>query len=215
MAALVVTDADLSAAATRALLVDALPASFNRITVDGDTSTNDTVVLMASGMGAGGRVDGPTSRGYAEIGEAITAVMDDLARMIVRDGEGATKIVDVVVEGAENPAQATAIARTIATSSLVKTAFAGADPNWGRILCAVGNAGVDVEPAAVAIDADDVAVVRNGELVSDEAARMARKVMQRDAFSVRVQVGRGDGCATVVTSDLTQDYVRFNSTYTT
>jgi glutamate N-acetyltransferase/amino-acid N-acetyltransferase len=214
MLAVVVTDANVPPELARSILDGALALSFNRITVDGDTSTNDTVVLLASGQAAGGRIDDRSSPGYEELVEAVTAVMDDLSRMIVRDGEGATKMVDVLVEGAPDSAKAEACARAIANSVLVKTAFTGGDPNWGRIVCAIGNAGVDVDLGQLAIDLDDVALARNGTLVSEEALRMARKVMRRDAFSVRVELGKGSGKATVVTSDLTEAYVRFNSSYT-
>ncbi len=215
MLAVVVTDARLSTAAARSILTAALPRSFNRITVDGDTSTNDTVVLLASGAAPGQPIDGPDSPGYAEAEGAVTEVMEELARLIVRDGEGATKVVDIIVEGAETDEDADRAARAVATSTLVKAALAGADPNWGRILCALGNAGVDFDQERLEIDVDDVALVREGKLVSDEARRMARKVMRRDSYPVRVRIGRGRGQATVLTSDLTEAYVRFNSSYTT
>jgi len=214
MLAVIVTDAVLSSGAAASILRDALPGSFNRVTVDGDTSTNDTVVLMASGQASGEPIEGPRSAGYAELAEAAEAIMDDLARMIVRDGEGATKLVDVVVEGAPDTADAEAVARAIAGSTLVKTALAGADPNWGRIVCAIGNSGVEFDPGKLAIDIDDVALAREGTLVSAEAERMARKVMKRDAFKLLVHIGRGVATATVVTSDLTEAYVHFNSAYT-
>jgi glutamate N-acetyltransferase/amino-acid N-acetyltransferase len=215
MLAFVLTDADLSSAAAERILRDAVDLSFNRITVDGDTSTNDTCVLMASGQGGGGRITGHESSGYDTIAAAVTEVMDELSRMIIRDGEGATKIVDVVVEGAADAASADRIARSIGNSPLFKCALAGADPNWGRIVMAVGKAGVDFSGDELAVDIDDVVLARGGTLVSDEAQRMARKVMRREAFTVRVRVGRGPGTATVVTSDLTEGYVRFNSAYTT
>jgi glutamate N-acetyltransferase/amino-acid N-acetyltransferase len=141
--------------------------------------------------------------------------MDELSRMIIRDGEGATKMVDVVVEGAEDDAAADAIARSIGNSPLFKCALAGADPNWGRIVMAVGKAGVPFDADQLAVDIDDVVLARAGTLVSEEAQRMARKVMRRDAFTLTVRVGDGAGKATVVTSDLTESYVRFNTAYTT
>jgi len=214
MLAVVVTDADLSLAAARSILDGALGRSFNRISVDGDTSTNDTVILLASGEASGGRVDDPRSPEYRAVDEAVNAVMDELARMIVRDGEGATKVVDVVVRGAADDDQAERLARSIANSTLVKCALAGADPNWGRIVMAAGNSGVDFDTAQLAIDLDDVSLVREGSLVSPQAERMARKVMRSDAFTLLVTVGKGEGSATMVTSDLTEEYVRFNSAYT-
>lgn len=214
MLSVVVTDADVSAKALDAIMAHALPRSFNRISVDGDMSTNDTVILMASGSASGERIESQKSPGYEALRDGFTGVMDDLSRMIVRDGEGATKLVDVVVSGSANDEAAGQAARAVATSTLVKTAFAGADPNWGRIVCALGYAGVDFDQSKLAIDVDDVTLVRNGGLVSDEAARMARKVMRGDTFTVNIEMGKGPGTATVVTSDLTEAYVRFNSAYT-
>jgi len=215
MLAFVLTDADLPPEAADRLLRHGVAHSFNRITVDGDTSTNDTCVLVGSGQAGGGRISGPDSPGYVDLAGAVAAVMDDLSRMIVRDGEGATKIVDVIVEGAASPRDADRIARTIAHSPLLKCALAGADPNWGRIVAAVGNAGVSFDESKLAVDVDDVVLARGGTLVSAEAQRMARKIMRRDAFALRVRVGDGEGSATVVTSDLTEAYVRFNTAYTT
>jgi glutamate N-acetyltransferase/amino-acid N-acetyltransferase len=215
MLCFVLTDADLTPTAADRMLRAATAATFNRITVDGDTSTNDTCVLMASAQAGGGRISGPDSPGYAPLAAAVTGVMDELSRMIIRDGEGATKMVDVVVEGAEDDAAADAIARSIGNSPLFKCALAGADPNWGRIVMAVGKAGVPFDADQLAVDIDDVVLARAGTLVSEEAQRMARKVMRRDAFTLTVRVGDGAGKATVVTSDLTESYVRFNTAYTT
>ncbi len=214
MLSFVVTDAVVHAPALNTILRAALPNSFNRITVDRDMSTNDTVVLMASGLAAGGEITEQTSPEFAQLAQAFTDVMDELARMIIIDGEGATKMVDVVVEAAADDAMAERAARAIAESTLVKTAFYGADPNWGRIVCALGYSGVDYSADALAIDIDDVTLVRDGALVSDEAARVARKAMRADAFVLRVNLGVGTGSATVVTSDLTEAYVKFNSAYT-
>ena len=214
MLAVIATDLRLSSAAAEEILEYALERSFNRITVDGDTSTNDTVVLLASGAAPGESIERPGGAPYEAARQATVEVMDDLARMIVRDGEGATKLVDVVVEGARSDSEAEQAARSIATSMLVKAAFTGADPNWGRILCAIGYSGVDFDQSRLAIDVADVALVRDGTLVSDAARRMARKAMREDAFTITVRIGRGRGCATIVTSDLTEAYVHFNSAYT-
>jgi glutamate N-acetyltransferase/amino-acid N-acetyltransferase len=214
MLSVVLTDADLTGPACERILHDALAQSFNRITVDGDTSTNDTVVLMASGQAAGGKIDGPGSDAYKTVAAGVCEVMDELSRMIVRDGEGATKVADIVVTGAKNAPAAEKVAREIANSPLVKCAFTGSDPNWGRIVMAVGKSGVDVDIGALTIDVDDVCLVRDGTLVSPEAARRARKAMRKDSFTVTVGIGKGKGTATVVTSDLTEPYVRFNSAYT-
>jgi glutamate N-acetyltransferase/amino-acid N-acetyltransferase len=151
---------------------------------------------------------------YAALRDGFTEVMDELSRMIVRDGEGATKVVDVVVEGATDTESAACGARAVAESMLVKSAFTGADPNWGRIVCALGYSGIEFDQTRVSIEVDDVSLVRAGALISEQAARMARKVMRNDAFVLRIRIGKGPGSATVVTSDLTEAYVRFNSAYT-
>jgi glutamate N-acetyltransferase/amino-acid N-acetyltransferase len=214
MLAFVLTDAPLSQAAAKSILSAGVETTFNRISVDGDTSTNDTVVLLASGQAAGETIEDESSRGYEPVAGAIHAVMNDLARFVVSDGEGAEHVVDVVIEGASDDVAANTIARAITGSVLFRCAVGGADPNWGRIVCAIGNSGVDCDVDAIAIDVDDVALVRDGVLVSPEAARMARKVMRREVYPLRIRVGRGNGKATVVTSDLTPAYVRFNSAYT-
>jgi glutamate N-acetyltransferase/amino-acid N-acetyltransferase len=214
MLAFIMTDAPLSPAAAKSILSAEVETTFNRISVDGDTSTNDTVVLLASGQAAGETIETAGSPGYEQTAAAIHAVMNDLARFVVSDGEGAEHVVDVVVEGASDDAAADTIARAIAHSVLFRCAVGGADPNWGRIVCAIGNSGIDCDVDRIAIDVDDVALVRDGVLVSAEAARKARKVMRREVYPLRVRVGRGTGKATIVTSDLTPAYVRFNSAYT-
>jgi len=214
MLAFVMTDASLGVAAAKSILSAGVETTFNRISVDGDTSTNDTVILLASGQAAGETIEDAGSPGYEAVAGAIHAVMNDLARFVVTDGEGAEHVVDVVVEGASDDAAADTIARAITGSVLFRCAVGGADPNWGRIVCAIGNSGVDCDVDGIAIDVDDVALVRDGVLVSAEAARMARKVMRREVYPLRIRVGRGSGKATIVTSDLTAAYVRFNSAYT-
>jgi glutamate N-acetyltransferase/amino-acid N-acetyltransferase len=214
MLAFIVTDAPLGAAAARAIVGDGVTPAFNGISVDGDTSTNDSAILLASGQAAGPTISDPASPGYGEMLAAAGAVANDLARMVVGDGEGAEHVVDVVVEGAADDRAAHRIARAIVGSVLFRCAVGGADPNWGRIVCAIGNSGVECDLEAIAIDVDDVALVREGVVVSAEAARMARKVMRREVYPLRIRVGPGEGKATVVTSDLTEAYVRFNSAYT-
>jgi len=214
MISVIVTDAAVTSRVLDVILHRALPQSFNRISVDGDMSTNDTVILMASGSAAGGEIASEDDPGFAALSDAFTEVMDELSRMIVRDGEGATKLVDIVVNGATDDDTAARAARAVAESMLVKTAFYGADPNWGRIVAALGYSGVEFDQARIAINVDDVCLVKNGAIVSDEAGRMARKVMRGDEFTVSITIGRGDGTATVVTSDLGEAYVRFNAAYT-
>ena len=213
MLCVLVTDAPLSSSAARSVLTDAVARSFNSISVDGDTSTNDTAVLMASGRAGGGEIRSRNSAGYDAGAAAVGELSDQLARLIVRDGEGATRVVDVLVEGATGSAEAERAARAVATSSLVKAALGGGDPNWGRIVCALGNSGGDIDFKRVAIALDDVALVKGGELLSEGARRRAARVMRHDAFTLAIRLGSGPGRALVVTSDLTEAYVRFNASY--
>ncbi len=214
MLCVIVTDADLSRDAAQAILNTAVAQSFNIASVDGDTSTNDAVVLLASAEAAGHCIETAGGADYDAVCTAVCAICDDLARMIVRDGEGATKLVDIFVEGLDDDARAGVVADSIVGSVLVKTAFAGADPNWGRLLAAAGNAGVDFDPDAFEVSFDEVQLVRDGMVASAEVRSMARKVMRGDAFAVRISLGSGPGRAHRITSDLTEHYVRFNSSYT-
>ena len=202
--AFVVTDALVKPAWLRAVTKLEAEATFNRITVDGDTSTNDALFVMASG--AAGGCD------LRRLHAALHEVLEALALTIVRDGEGASRVVTVWVSGAPSGRAAERAARRIATSPLVKTAIAGADPNWGRILMAVGNAGFPVDAAALAVDFDEVPVVRGGvEVPGAEPA--ARAVMGRPAYEMRVSVGGGEGVARVVTCDLNHEYIDINASY--
>ncbi len=214
MLSFVLTDAKLSPDAARSVLESAVATSLNRISVDGDTSTNDTCVLMASGESAGAMIDGPASEGYETLARAVAEILDEVSRMIVRDGEGATKMVDLVVVGALDDGEADRVARRIANSPLVRTALTGADPNWGRIVMALGNSEASLEMAALEVDVGEVALVRAGTVISEEAVAAARRVMKRDAYAMTVRLGAGPGRATIVTSDLTEAYVRLNSAYT-
>lgn len=207
-----VTDAALSAAQARWLAREVAGGSFNELSVDGDSSTNDSLYVLASGLAGN-----PIARRHSELGglrEGAVRVGEALARMVALDGEGATKAVTIEVSGAPSVRAARSVAESVARSLLVKTAFHGADPNWGRIACAVGYSGVDFEPPQVSIWIDDVAVFRRGAGRSGTAAR-ARRRMKRDEFRVRISIGRGPGTARMITSDLSPAYVRFNSAYTT
>jgi glutamate N-acetyltransferase/amino-acid N-acetyltransferase len=209
----VVTDAAVAAPQLRRALADGVAESFNAITVDGDTSTNDTVLLMANGA-AGNR---PLGRGdTARFAAAVADVMARLAEMVVTDGEGATRVARITVAGARSDADARRIARAIAESQLVKTALYGADPNWGRIVCAAGYAGPALRPERISVTIDDVPVLRRGEPASPAVVRRAAARMLRPAVAIRVDVGTGRaGTATITTSDLSVAYVRFNSAYST
>ncbi len=210
----VCTDAAVPRPALQRVLDETLPDSFNAISVDGDTSTNDTLVLLANGQ-AGNRDLTPRGRGYPAFRDAVREVLCSLARMCVKDGEGASKVVDIYVNGARNAADAEKVARSIAYSPLVKTAFFGGDPNWGRIACAVGYAGAQLDPDRLAISVGNVPIGRNGMSTGPRNEKRAAQVMQQDEFSIDIHLHMGRGRAHVVTSDLSTGYVHFNSAYTT
>lgn len=210
----VCTDAVVEHAALQQTLDDTLPDSFNAISVDGDTSTNDTLVLLANGS-AGNRPLTVRSRGYAAFRTAVGEILRELARQCVKDGEGATKVVDVYVRGAKTDADAEKVARAVAYSPLVKTAFFGGDPNWGRIACAVGYAGAQLDQNRLAISVGDVPIGQKGMGTGSRNEKRAARVMQQDEFCIDVHLHLGRGRAHVVTSDLSSGYVHFNSAYTT
>jgi glutamate N-acetyltransferase/amino-acid N-acetyltransferase len=204
----VMTDAVLSAAELRPMLRRAIARSYNRISVDGDMSTNDTVAVLANGM-SGKR---PSLKKFEA---SLTEVLESLAIQIVRDGEGARKLVTIDVRGASNDSAAEKIARTIANSPLVKTAIAGSDPNWGRIICAAGYAGVAFDPSAVEIAVQGVTVCRTG-LAAEFSEDKVKKQMDAPecalGFTIR---GRGKGRARFWTCDFTEEYIRINGSYRT
>ncbi|MGH7863834.1 MAG: bifunctional glutamate N-acetyltransferase/amino-acid acetyltransferase ArgJ [Candidatus Binataceae bacterium] len=211
MLAYVMTDAAIAAPALRRSLKAALPSSFNAITVDGDMSTNDTVILMASGA-AGNR--SPSARGIKKFNEAIESVCAALARELVRDGEGATKLVSIEVRGARTPRDAARCARQIANSPLVKTAFFGNDPNVGRILMAAGSSGAQVASDRLVLRIGGVKVAAQGRLLT-EALRAAGAAMGEREFTVSLDLRLGRAAARILTCDLSYDYVRINAEYTT
>ena len=203
------TDAAAPPPALRRVLRRAVARNLNCISIDGDTSTNDTVVLMASGA-AGSRVAADESC----FADAVSEVCASLAAQIVADGEGVTHVVKLHVDGAASDRAADRIARTIAHSLLVKTAWAGADPNWGRLLAAVGRAGASVDPNAVAIWIAEQKVCEQGAAVPFDAGRVHRR-MSEPAYEIRINVGSGPGTARFLTTDLTSEYVRINADYST
>jgi len=215
MLGVLVTDALVPPPFLQAALERAVNVSFNAISVDGDTSTNDSVVVLANGA-SGVSVETPAAQ--ASFQDALTALCTDLAKQIVRDGEGATRFVELHVEGLEDDAAARAVASTIATSPLVKTAFAGGDPNWGRILAAAGRAGVSLDMSSVSLSIDGlkapgrVQLVRDGT-PTDYAEADAAAVFAQSDFSICLRFGSGPGQATMWTTDLTHDYVRINADY--
>lgn len=212
MLCFVLTDAVIDRDTLQQMLTRAVAQSFNAITVDGDTSTNDTVLLLANGAAGGAKIEEDTETA-ARFEEHLNQVLLDLAKMIVRDGEGATKLVRVLVKGAKSDADARIAARSVATSSLVKTAFFGQDANWGRIIAAVGYAGIELDPERVDIYFDDIILVRNGLYTGAGDEARATKVLKQDEFTVTVELHQGQGEADYYTSDLNYDYVRINADY--
>ncbi len=216
MLGVITTDAAVPAGDLQSLLLAAVDQSFNRISVDGDTSTNDTVILLANGA-SGISAGDPTS--VAALGAALNFVCTELAQKIVRDGEGASKFVELVVTGAPEAGAAAAVASTIATSPLVKTAFAGGDPNWGRILAAAGRAGVPFDQSQVAlwIDSPESACLQlvAGGTPCTFSESEAAEIFAQVEIQVHLDLGSGDGEATVWTCDLTHEYVTINADYRT
>jgi glutamate N-acetyltransferase/amino-acid N-acetyltransferase len=213
MLAFLLTDAAISPALLRRALAAVVGPTFNSITVDGDTSTNDTVALFASGA-SGARITNARSAEFRQFVRALERICRSLALQIVADGEGARHVIEIEVRGAPDDRGATAVARTIAHSPLVKTALAGADPNWGRILAAAGRSGVVFRPERTAITLAGVPVFRRGRpLPFDEKA--AHEGMGRHEYAMRVDLGAGRGRARVWTCELSEGYVRINADYRT
>ncbi len=208
----IVTDGPADGVWLRKVLRAEAEATFNRVTVDGDTSTNDSLFLLASGTAGGPRV-GEDRRGQLLRG-AIHEVLDALATALVRDGEGATKVVEILVVGAPSEGAAVQVARTIANSPLVKTAIGGADPNWGRVLAAAGRAGVAVDPGRMDLDIGDVPMVRRGVgVVTSESEAAAHAIMTQASYRMKLDLHAGRAQAAVKTCDLTHEYVSINADY--
>ena len=214
MLGFVATDAVIDAALLQTLAREAADASFNRIPIDGDTSTNDSFVLMATQRAGHAPIGSFDSAAGHALRDAVFAVAQQLAQAIVRDGEGATKFITVQVEGGRNVEECRLAAYAIAHSPLVKTAFFASDPNLGRILAAVGYAGIgDLDPATIELHLDDVHVVRHGGRHPDYSEADGQRVMKQAEITVRVGLGRGTAEATVWTCDLSHDYVSINADY--
>lgn len=214
MLSYVATDAPISRELVQLLLKETVNVSFNRITVDGDTSTNDSCILIATGQAGGIEISSIDDSRYAVILDVLTRVMKRLAQLIIRDGEGATKFITITVEGGLNTQECCDIAYSIAHSPLVKTAIFASDPNWGRILAAIGYAGVknlDVEKIQVWLD--DVQICKDGGAAADYTEEAGARVMSQAEMLIRVNLGRGDAKDTVYTCDLSYDYVKINADY--
>jgi glutamate N-acetyltransferase/amino-acid N-acetyltransferase len=216
MLAYMATDASVSAPFLKQLVKAVADRSFNRVTVDGDTSTNDSFVLIATGKSGAALITSEASPGYAELFASLTAVASRLAQAIARDGEGATKLMTIHVTKAADQDEAVRVAKAIAHSPLVKTAFFASDPNLGRLLMAIGNAGIDaLDVTRVGIKLGDVVVIRRGERAHDYREEDGARVMREAEIDIAVELGRGDAEDTVWTCDFSYDYVKINAEYRT
>ena len=212
--ALSVTDAAIAQPLLQRALRQVVEASFNRITVDGDMSTNDTLAVLANGLAGNEELKTENSPGYAEFLQGLTFVATELAKGIVRDGEGATKFIEVQVRGARTEAEAKQAAMAVATSNLVKTAIYGRDANWGRVICAVGYSGVEVDPNRLSMWFDDLHLVKDGQPYDVDEER-ALEILSQDEITITVELGQGEAEAAIWTCDLTHDYVTINAHYRT
>ncbi len=211
----VATDADIAQPLLQQLVSELNDVSFNRITVDGDTSTNDSLVLIATGCGAV-RFETGAEEGFAAFRDQLAAGFRYLAQAIVRDGEGATKFVEVQVNGGASPGECTAVAFTVAESPLIKTALFASDPNWGRILAAIGRAGVDgLDVTGVAVYINDVLIAERGAVAAGYTEEQGQAAMAPEDIVIRIELGRGDSSDRVWTTDLSHEYVRINAEYRT
>jgi glutamate N-acetyltransferase/amino-acid N-acetyltransferase len=214
MLAYLMTDAAVTPAALRRALDIGLAESFNAVLVDGDTSTNDTLVLLANGV-AGNTPITPRSKGFPEFCGAVGRLMEQLARALIKDGEGATKVVDIRVRGAKSVRDAERAAEAIARSPLCKTAFFGSDPNMGRVICALGYSGADFDPDRIDVFLDDLQIVRRGQELTSGIEKQAHAKMCAEEFTLSIDLRAGSAVARRVTSDLSVEYVHFNSAYST
>lgn len=222
----VATDANIEKSLLQKMLLELTEASFNRITVDGDMSTNDGCVLMATGQAASaddggadaGRIDSEAHPHYEAVYAALKAVFVQLAQLIVRDGEGATKFITIAVTGGRDTKECCDVAYAVAHSPLVKTAFFASDPNWGRILAAVGYAGIDnpamdLDTDCITVKLDEVVICEQGGLAASYTEAAGKEVMSRDEITIHIDLARGEASDTVYTCDLSYDYVKINADY--
>ena len=206
----VLTDAAIEPAVLQGYLNGAIELSFNRISVDGDTSTNDTVLLLASGA-SGATVEA----GNAEFQAALTQVCTSLARQVVADGEGITHVVELRMEGAASDADAVKAAKAIAHSPLVKTAWAGCDPNWGRLMAAIGYSGAQIDPDRIDIWFGELRICRDGGRAEEFDEAAAHEYLKQQEFSITIRLHQGEGSCVFWTTDLTAEYIHINADYST
>jgi glutamate N-acetyltransferase/amino-acid N-acetyltransferase len=210
MLCFVCTNANASPDILKEVLISAIDRTFNRITIDGDTSTNDTVLMLANGL-SGAVIETPGDKAIFQ--EVIDRIFLDLAKQLVRDGEGVTKLVEIIVQGAASDSDARKVADTVAHSPLVKTAFFGEDANWGRIIGAVGRAGVDVDPDRIDLFFNDIQMVKAGMGCGKAVEVEATKVLKKSEFTVVVNLNIGQGVGSMITCDFSVDYVKINADY--
>jgi glutamate N-acetyltransferase/amino-acid N-acetyltransferase len=216
MLAFIATDARVARPVLDTLVREVADRSFNRVTVDGDTSTNDSFVLVATGRAEAPAIETTAGAAYEALRAAILEVAQPLAQAIARDGEGATKFITVEVGGAAGDDEALRVARSIANSPLVKTAFFASDPNLGRLLMAIGNAGIEgLDTSRVGLWLGDVLVIERGGRSAAYREEDGARVMAPAEITVRVDLGRGDAATTVWTCDYSYDYVKINAEYRT
>lgn len=210
----VATDLAIEAGLLQQILTEVTEQSFNRITIDGDTSTNDACVLVATGQAGGAVLQSRDDPRFAEVMQVLSRVFIRLAQLIVRDGEGATKFMTVRVEGGAVTQECCDVAYSVAHSPLIKTAFFASDPNWGRIVMAIGKAGLsDLDQSKVQVWLDDVQICRDGGAAADYTEAQGAAVMQQSEITIRIALGRGEAVDTVWTCDFSYDYVKINADY--
>ena len=212
MLSFIMTDAEIGKDCLESVFREGVKRSFNAITVDGCMSTNDTAIIMANGFAKNVSLN-EKSADLPIFREALFDVMMSLAQSIVKDGEGATKLIEIVVEGAQTAADAKKVAYAVARSNLVKTAFFGEDPNWGRIISAIGSTGINLSTESVELCFDGIPLFSGGKGVEDNVKRLA-EVMKKDAIGVLIRLGMGKKSFRIYTSDLSYEYVKINSLYT-
>ena len=212
MLCFIVSDIRIDSNDLNGILSSSVVATFNRITVDGDTSTNDTVLVMANGMAGNTALTEADSKGFAR---GLETVMGELAQMIVRDGEGATKVIHMEIKGAHSASDALKAARTVGNSSLVKTACYGQDPNWGRIMAALGRADIVMDEEKVDIWVNDILIVSAGLGKGQEAEKKAAEIMVQKEYTITIDLHQGDFEDRIITCDLTHEYVSINASYRT
>lgn len=214
MLSFVATDAPISQEMTQALLQTTVTHSFNRITIDGDTSTNDSCIFVATGLAGGTQIQSQSDARYQKVLDVLAGIMNRLAQLIVRDGEGATKFITVHVEGGENTQECCDVAYSVAESPLIKTALFASDPNWGRIVMAIGKAGVpNLDASKVQVWLGDVQICLDGGANPEYTEEAGAAVMAEKEINIRIDLGRGTAKDTVYTCDLSYDYVKINADY--